>query len=206
MVRTLFIFVILIIGAIAAVSCSPAVVKDGDTIKVDYTLTLDDGTLYYTTSSQEPAQYTLGQDVILPGFRDAVIGMEVGETKTVVVQPEQGYGERRDELVVPVDRERFSPDIELEVGKRLQTTLANGTPAIVVITALDDELVTVDANHPLAGKSLTFQIKLISIGQNVAAANLAGQSVVVGILAAALIVLASLFIVYYIRTQRRPSR
>lgn len=137
--------------------------KQGDTVKVHYTGTLDDGTMFDTSANREPLQFIIGGGQVIPGFDIAVTGMETGQIRTTVIEPNDAYGNHSQELVTEVARDRFPADMELEVGQQLQVGLADGQQAIVMIVDLSEEAVTLDANHPLAGQQLTFEIELVEI-------------------------------------------
>ncbi len=151
-------FILLILFLVAGCS-GPAVAKSNDTVKVHYTLKLADGTVYDTSVGGEPYEFTLGQGQAISGFEQAVIGMKAGETKTVSVPVDEAYGPRRDDLIVEIGRDKLSPDIIPEVGMVLQ-----GSEGAVTIIEVSETTITVDANHPLAGQDLTFDIELIEIG------------------------------------------
>jgi FKBP-type peptidyl-prolyl cis-trans isomerase 2 len=137
--------------------------KDGDNVKVHYTGKLTDGSVFDTSLEREPMEFTLGQGQLIPGFENAVIGMVVGDKTTVEISPEQGYGPHISEMVETVPRGDFPPDIEPEVGQMLRVTQPDGENLVVTITGVTDDTVTVDANHPLAGKDIVFDIELIAI-------------------------------------------
>lgn len=138
--------------------------KIGDTVKVHYVGRLDDGTEFDSSRDREPIEFTIGNHEVIPGFENAVIGMSPGETKTQTVPAAQAYGPYRPERIFAIDRESFPPDIEPEPGLRLQVTdRATGKAFPVSILRVTDEEVTLDANHPLAGKDLSFEITLVSI-------------------------------------------
>ncbi|NTW56902.1 MAG: peptidylprolyl isomerase [Chlorobiaceae bacterium] len=139
--------------------------KTGDTVRVHYTGTLDDGTMFDTSANREPLEFTIGKGQVIPGFDNAVIDMVAGETRVTVIPAEDAYGPHSEELVTDVDRSRFPADIELELGQQLQVGLADGQQAIVMIVDISDDAVTLDANHPLAGQNLTFEIELVEIVQ-----------------------------------------
>ena len=140
-----------------------ATVKQGDTVKVHYAGKLDDGTLFDTSEGREPLQFTVGDGQVIPGFDNAMLEMAIGDKKEVVIAVEEAYGPHSDELVTAVPRERFPADLELEIGQQLQVGLENGQQAIVMVVDITDEAVTLDANHPLAGQELTFEIELVEI-------------------------------------------
>lgn len=138
-------------------------VKAGDTVKVHYSGFLDDGTIFDSSLEREPFEFTLGQGMVIPGFEDAVVGMDVGDTKTVNIPTDQAYGPYRDELLVAVERSQVPPNIEPDVGVELQIRTPEGTVTNVTITEMDENSITLDANHPLAGQDLIFEIKLVEI-------------------------------------------
>jgi peptidylprolyl isomerase len=137
--------------------------KQGDIVRVHYTGTLDDGTMFDTSANREPLEFAIGGGQVIPGFDIAVLDMSPGEIRVSVISPENAYGEHSEELVTGVDRERFPADMELEIGQQLQVGLADGQQAIVMVVDLTDTVVTLDANHPLAGQTLTFEIELVEI-------------------------------------------
>ena len=140
-------------------------VKDGDTVKVHYTGTLiEDGTVFDSSEDREPLEFTLGEGQLIPGFEQAVIGMEVGDDTTVEIASEDAYGERREDLELEVSKSDLPDNIDPQVGMQLQMQQQeNGQAIPVQITAVEDEFVKLDANHPLAGKDLTFDIELVEI-------------------------------------------
>ncbi len=136
--------------------------KSGDRVKVHYRGKLDDGTVFDESFGKEPLEFVLGAEQIIPGFDEAVVGMEVGETKTVVVPPEKAYGEHRDDMVVEFPKSGLPEDLNPQVGQQLQMQ-QNGQTFIVTVTDISDDTITLDANHPLAGRNLTFEITLVEI-------------------------------------------
>ncbi len=137
--------------------------KKGDIVKVHYTGTLDDGTMFDTSADREPLEFTIGGGQVIPGFDAAMLDMAPGEIKVVVIPADEAYGSHSKELVTDVDRDHFPADMELEIGQQLQVGLADGQQAIVMIVDITDAAVTLDANHPLAGQALTFELELIEI-------------------------------------------
>ena len=135
--------------------------KKGDKVKVQYTGKLEDGTVFSSSPQEEPLQFTIGENQILPGFEEAVIGMNPGESRTVQIAPENGYGPRLEELVVVIDRERLPNQMDPALGERLQIRQTDGRTIAVTVTDVSPSTVTLDANHPLAGKDLTFDIRLL---------------------------------------------
>jgi peptidylprolyl isomerase len=134
-----------------------------DTVKVHYTGRLTDGTVFDSSLGREPLELTIGQKMVIPGFEEGIIGMTMGETKTVSIAPQDAYGPYLEDLVGSIGRAQIPPNIELQAGTVLQMQAPDGGVTIVVVKALNDESVTLDANHPLAGKDLTFEINLLEI-------------------------------------------
>lgn len=134
-----------------------------DTVRVHYTGKLEDGTVFDSSAEREPLEFTIGEGEIIPGFEEAVIGMEPGESKTVEVSEEEGYGPHREELMLTVDREELPPNMEVEVGQQLQVRMENGQTAVVEVVGVSESDLTLDANHPLAGETLTFEVELVEI-------------------------------------------
>jgi FKBP-type peptidyl-prolyl cis-trans isomerase 2 len=136
--------------------------KNGDTVKVHYTGTLDDGTQFDSSVGGEPLEVTLGEGGVIPGFEQALEGMAVGDKKTVNIPVEEAYGEAHPELVQEIPREQIPAEIELEIGVQLQAEGPQG-PFVVTVTELAEETVTLDGNHPLAGKALNFDLEMAEI-------------------------------------------
>ncbi len=139
--------------------------KLGDTVRVNYTGRLDDGTVFDSSLRSGPLEFTIGDGQLIPGFENAVIGMTPGETKTQRIPAEEAYGPHADFLVIEVDRRRVPPDLDPQVGDRLQLQHPDGRVTPVLVTAVTETSITLDANHPLAGKDLTFDIELLEIVQ-----------------------------------------
>lgn len=137
--------------------------KMGDTVKVHYTGKLDDGTVFDSSADREPLQFTIGSGNIIPGFEQAVVGMSLGDSKTEKIPIDQAYGPYVDEMVVTIERRQMPADLEPEVGQQLQIQQPNGQIIPVIVTDVSDSQVTLDANHPLAGEDLIFDINLVEI-------------------------------------------
>jgi len=152
-----------ILAVVMITGCGAAQVKNGDTVQVNYTGKLADGTVFDSSVERGPLEFTLGAGQLIPGFEKAVLGMKVGEKKTVIIPADEAYGPHRDEQVVEIPREELPSDLTPQVGQQLVVTQQDGRQIIVVITEVSDETVTIDANHPLAGKDLTFEIELVKI-------------------------------------------
>lgn len=138
--------------------------KRGDTVHVHYQGTLDDGTVFDSSEGGDPIVFTIGSGDVIPGFETAIEGMAAGEKKKQHIPVDQAYGERRDDLVFSVPREQMPVDAEVEVGDTLRIGFPDGSSAIVQVAAVEEASVTLDANHPLAGKDLIFELELVSIG------------------------------------------
>ena len=138
-------------------------VKEGDTVKVHYTGTLTDGTVFDTSEEREPLEFTLGQGQLIPGFEKAVVGMNVGDSTEVEISSDDAYGESREDLVISVPKDQLPDDVEPQVGMQLQVNQQDGQPIPVRITDVGEENLTLDANHPLAGQDLKFEIELVEI-------------------------------------------
>jgi peptidylprolyl isomerase len=145
-------------------STSTRVAANGDTVQVDYTGKLADGTVFDSSSGREPLEFTLGSNQVIPGFEQAVLGMKIGEKKTVRIPANEAYGQHLDELVIQVPREKLRSDQEPAVGQVLQVAGPSGQPVYFTIIAISDNgTLTLDANPPLAGKDLIFDIELVKI-------------------------------------------
>lgn len=137
--------------------------KDGDTVKVHYTGTLENGEVFDTSQEREPLEFQLGQGQLIPGFEKAVIGMSAGDSTTVDIPSDEAYGEVREDLVINVPKDQLPDDVEPKVGMQLQVNQQNGQPIPVRITEIKEDELVLDANHPLAGKNLTFEIELLEV-------------------------------------------
>jgi peptidylprolyl isomerase len=142
-----------------------AVAQDGDRVKVYFTGTLEDGTIFGQTHEDEPFEFTIGEKSVLPKFGGAVIGMEEGEDKTFLIAPEDAYGPRDEKRVFTAEKSEIPGHIKPEIGKKIQVQMGNGQMAILTVLDVSEDKVTFDANDPLAGEELTFEIKLLEIVQ-----------------------------------------
>ena len=142
-----------------------ATANDGNTVKVHYTGTLEDGTTFDTSVGSEPLEFTLGESRMIPGFEGAVKGMQVGQSKTVVIPAEEAYGPYRDDLVLVIKRDQLPEGMDPEVGQQLPMQQTGGGTVVVIVTDVSEETITVDANHRLAGKDLIFELELVEINQ-----------------------------------------
>jgi peptidylprolyl isomerase len=139
-------------------------VKSGDTVAIHYTGTLLDGTQFDSSEGREPLEFEVGSGHIIPGLDAAMPGMEVGDKKTVKIASADAYGPLNPEMRQAVPREGIPADIPLEVGTQLQMQTPEGQALPVMVVEVDEATVTLDANHPLAGKDLQFDIELMKIG------------------------------------------
>ena len=137
--------------------------QNGDTVKVHYTGKLEDGTVFDSSENREPLEFTIGSHQVINGFEEAVEGMETGEKKEIKVEADNAYGQHQQELIVSVGKEQFPPDVTPEVGKSVNVQDNQGSQYTMRITDTDEKSVTLDANHPLAGKTLNFDIELVEI-------------------------------------------
>ena len=142
----------------------PEQAKNGDTAFVHYTGRLEDGQVFDSSEGGEPLEFTVGAGQVIPGFDEGVRGMEVGEKKTIEIEADDAYGQRVDALVQSVARDQLNLDTEPEVGMNLMMHLPDGNQIPVAITEVTKEQVTLDANHPLAGEKLFFDVELIDLG------------------------------------------
>jgi peptidylprolyl isomerase len=137
--------------------------KTGDTVKVHYTGRLDDDTVFDTSRGKTPLQFTIGEGNLIKGFEKGLIGMEVGEKKNLVIPPEEAYGQNDEKLTTKVSRSHLPDSVQPAIGMQLQVKQKDGSIFVVWITEMDEETVTLDANHPLAGKTLNFDVELTDI-------------------------------------------
>ncbi len=138
--------------------------QSGDTVKVHYTGKLNDGTVFDSSEGREPLSFTLGSQQVIPGFEEAVIGMATGESATIEIPSDKAYGPRQDQMIVKVERSQMPADLNPQIDQKLQVQQPDGNTMVVTVVEMDEQSVTLDANHPLAGKDLTFDIQLVEIG------------------------------------------
>jgi FKBP-type peptidyl-prolyl cis-trans isomerase 2 len=155
--------VALLLVIIALVGCSAPQAKTGDTVQINYTGRLSDGTVFDTSTGRAPLEFKLGAGTVIPGFDKAVVGMKVGDKKTVTIPASEAYGAHQDDLVLEIPRDQLAKDLNPVVGQHLQSSKDDGTTIYVTVTKVTDTSITVDANHPLAGQDLTFDLELVKI-------------------------------------------
>lgn len=139
-------------------------VKNGDMVKIHYTGKLEGGELFDSSRERQPLEFVVGQQKIIPALENSVIGMEAGETKTIEIPPEEAFGPRQEDLVVEVTKDDLPDHIKPSLGQRLRMQQPDGNHIEITITEVKDETITFDANHPLAGRTLFFDLELIEIG------------------------------------------
>jgi len=137
--------------------------KTGDRVRVHFEGYLEEGTVFGSTIGDEPFEFTIGEKNMLPGFENAVIGMQKGDTKTITLPPEEAYGSPKEELVSVMQRSGFPKEIDLEIGKRLRVRTQDGRYTMVTIKDFTEDSIVLDENDPLAGKTLTFKIELVEV-------------------------------------------
>jgi peptidylprolyl isomerase len=137
--------------------------KTGDTVRVHFTGRLQDGTVFDTSAERGPYEFTIGQSRIVPGFVEAVIGMKPGQSKTVEIPAKEAYGLHSKEMIAVIERSKLPAHLNPEVGQRLRIDQADGQKIPATVVEVSDSTVTLDANHPLAGKDLIFDIELVQI-------------------------------------------
>ena len=137
--------------------------KSGDTVKIHYTGTLDDGNQFDSSAGRDPLEFTVGSGQVIPGFEKAVEGLAVGDTKKINIPAEEAYGPRHEQMIQEVPKSALPDDLEPEVGMGLQAQGPDGQVMDLTITAVEDDAITVDGNHPLAGQALNFDLELVEI-------------------------------------------
>lgn len=137
-------------------------VQNGSQVKIHYTGRLDSGKVFDSSEGRDPLEFTMGRGQLIPGFEAAVSGMRAGEKKTVTIPAHEAYGPRQDELYFSVDRAQLPGHIQPEVGQQLQVN-QDGQTAVVTVAELTDTTITLDANHPLAGEDLTFDLEVVEV-------------------------------------------
>ena len=137
--------------------------KQGDTVKVHYTGTLDDNSVFDSSEGRDPLEFTVGQGQVISGFENAVVGLDVGDRAKIRIEPEDAYGARQDNLLFVIERTELPSDLDPQVDQRFQMRNDSGQELVVTVTETSEKDVTFDANHPLAGQALTFDIQLVGV-------------------------------------------
>ena len=138
--------------------------KNGDTVKVHFTGRLENGEVFTESEVETPIEVTLGNGELLPGFERGIVGMEVGEKKTISVSPEEAYGPRQEDLLVEINKSNLPEHVTPAIGQGLRIRRSDGDDIHVIISDMTETTVTLDANHPLAGATLFFDLELVEIG------------------------------------------
>lgn len=157
---------VLMVGIVLPGCRGEVLAKKGDTVKVHYTGKTNDGTVFDTSEDSDPLEFMLGEGKMIPGFEEGIIGMKVGESKTINIPVDKAYGPRSDDMILEVERSEMPEGIEPEIGMQLQMTQTDGNTVIVTITEISETMIKLDANHPLAGQDLIFDIQLVEIGKS----------------------------------------
>lgn len=137
--------------------------KKDDSVLVHYTGKLKDGNIFDSSKDREPLEFTIGTQTVIPGFEEGVIGMEVGDKKTIDIPCDQAYGQKRDDMIVAMPKDQFPDDIDPQEGMMLELQTEQGDVMPVNITEVKDDVVTLDGNHALAGQDLIFELELVEI-------------------------------------------
>lgn len=137
--------------------------KNGDTVQIHYTGKLDDGTVFDSSSGREPLTFTLGAGEVIPGFEMAVVGMSIGDAKTERIEADQAYGGHMEEMILVVPRDNMPEEMNPEIGMVVGLPTDEGDHMPAQIVDISEATITIDANHPLAGQALTFDLELVSI-------------------------------------------
>jgi FKBP-type peptidyl-prolyl cis-trans isomerase 2 len=137
--------------------------KVGDTVKVHYEGLLNDGSVFDSSIGGEPFEFVIGQDMVIPGFENAVVGMNVGESRSVEIPPEEGFGNYSEDLQITLERTQLPKNIDPKLGMRLEIHFEEGETRYFIITELTEDNVTLDGNHPLAGQEIVLKIELLEI-------------------------------------------
>jgi len=154
---------IVLVGIMLISGCVAEAAKSGDTVKVDYTGRLADDTIFDSSVGSDPPEFTIGSGQLIARFEEAVIGMKPGESQTITIPAEEAYGPHYKEWVFAIDRDQLPEDVEPQVGSILDLVIMPNAVMTVIVIAVSETSVIVDANHPLAGQDLTFDIELVEI-------------------------------------------
>ena len=138
-------------------------VENGQKVKIHYTGTLDDGSQFDSSAGRDPLEFEMGAGMVIPGFEKGVEAMEVGEKKTIHIPAEEAYGERREDMIMQFERSQLPEGLEPAVDMGLQMQGPQGQPVPVTVTSVDEENITIDANHQLAGQNLNFELELVEV-------------------------------------------
>jgi len=135
----------------------------GNKVKIHYTGTFDDGEIFDSSREADPLEFEVGTGQVIPGFDNAVVGMKVGETKQVRLPENEAYGPYNQDMVFDAEPDQFEEGLIPEVGQQFQTTMEDGTPLLLTVKSVEDGKIVLDANHPMAGKTLNFDLEVVEI-------------------------------------------
>src|SRR5690554_3806761 len=139
------------------------IVQEKSNVSVHYTGTLETGEEFDSSRHREPLSFTVGEGQMIPGFEKAVKGMKLNETKKITITPDDAYGEAKPEMIQTISKDQLPPELEVEVGQQLASEMPDGQQIVVTVTDVKENEITIDANHPLAGKTLNFDIEVVKI-------------------------------------------
>ena len=139
-------------------------IENGQKVKIHYTGTLDDGTQFDSSAGRDPLEFEMGAGMVIPGFETGVADMAEGEKKSIHIPAAEAYGEVREDLIMNFEKAQLPEDLKPEVGMMLQMQGPEGQPVPVTVKAIEEEHITIDANHQLAGQNLNFELELVSVG------------------------------------------
>ncbi|AHF97538.1 MAG: FKBP-type peptidyl-prolyl cis-trans isomerase [Desulfurella sp.] len=140
-----------------------AIAQKGDKVLVHYVGKLDDGSVFDSSIESSPLEFIIGDGTIIPGFEEAVIGLEEGQKKSFTLKPEEAYGPYYNERVIVINKSQLPPDLDPQIGDRLQGQQPDGSVVLFSVIDKNEEELTLDGNHPLAGKNLNFEIELVKV-------------------------------------------
>ncbi len=138
-------------------------IKNNDNVKVHYTGKLESGQVFDTSENREPLEFTIGEGKLIPGFEKGVVGMKKGDKKEIKIPFEEAYGSKREELVYEIEKKHLPEDIDPKVGMQLMSKSQEGHENVVFVKEVKDNSIVIDANHPLAGKNLIFEIEVVEV-------------------------------------------
>ncbi|MBU0615558.1 MAG: peptidylprolyl isomerase [Nanoarchaeota archaeon] len=138
-------------------------IKKGSKVKVNYKGTLEDGTVFDSSEGREPLEFEVGAGMIIPGFENGIIGMKKGEEKEIKIKAKEAYGERNEQMIQPIPKDKINVGQDVKEGMTLALQAPTGQKVPVKVVKVDEEHVYLDMNHPLAGKNLTFKVKIENV-------------------------------------------
>jgi len=138
-------------------------VAEGTKVKVHYTGTFDDGEVFDSSRQADPLAFEVGAGEVIPGFEQAVVGMQVGDNKKIRLEEDEAYGPYNEEMIIDADPSQFDEGLDPQVGQQFQTQTQDGTPLLLTVIDKDEEKIKLDANHPMAGKALNFDLEIVEV-------------------------------------------